>query len=176
MSRYYTYLISSLPALQIPAKAPFSRENFLERCQGLIPDEEIKILRQVFTQEAYTLNSGASEVLKRWSVFDLSLRNELAKARASRLKIDPLRFVRGQENAEAEITHIAMSAFRNTSILEAEKFLDQKRWEFLDALSLRRYFDLDVLIIYALKLTILTRWDDILSADKTQLFTEVLAQ
>jgi hypothetical protein len=59
-----------------------------------------------------------------------------------------------------------MAAYRSASILEAEKILDQARWNFLDALSFGHYFDFDYLLVYGLKLKILERWEKIQKADK----------
>ena len=68
-----------------------------------------------------------------------------------------------------------MTAYRNTSILEAEKILDQARWNFLEALSFGHYFDFDYLLVYGLKLAILARWDKIQKADKEQLLNAAVA-
>lgn len=161
MASFYTYLISSLPMLHFGAKPPFSFEKFLEICRDKIPDEEIVLLK---------ITSH-----KKWHSFDTALRNELVKIRAQRKHIDPLKYIRGDSYTEPSIAHIAMNAYRNTSILEAEKMLEQARWQMLDELAVGHYFDLDVLIIYALKLLILERWERIRSSDKSQLLEGVLS-
>jgi len=66
-----------------------------------------------------------------------------------------------------------MVAYKTPSILEAEKTLDQARWEFLDSLSIGHYFDFNYLLSYLLKLKILERWDRIQRADKERLFNQV---
>ena len=169
MPAYYIYLISSLPMLNFSAKAPFSLEDFFTRCKNLIPEKEFEILCSVCKQDSYFLVTQSSDSLKQWANFEIALRNELVRARASRKKIDPLKFLRLPDWPQAEISHLAMAAYRSTSILEAEKILDQARWNFLEALSLGHYFDFDYLLIYGLKLTILERWDKIQKADKEQL-------
>lgn len=117
----------------------------------------------------------AEGTLKKWVNFEVALRNELVRARAARRKIDPLKFIRLPDHPEAHISHVALAAYRSTSILEAEKILDQERWNFLEYLSFGHYFDFDYLLIYALKLKILERWDKIQKADKQLLFNrEVL--
>ena len=67
-----------------------------------------------------------------------------------------------------------MAAYKSTSILEAEKILDQARWEFLESLSFGHYFDFDLLLGYLLKLKILERWDKVQRADKERLFNQVV--
>ena len=169
MPAYYTYLISNLPMLQFSGKAPFSLEDLFAKCHNLIPENELGILRRTCQQDAYSLADQNNDTLKHWINFDVALRNELVRARAGRKKIDPLKFLRLPDSVQAEISHLALAAYRNTSILEAEKILDQARWNFLEALSFGHYFDFDYLLIYGLKLTILERWEKIQKADKEKL-------
>ena len=67
-----------------------------------------------------------------------------------------------------------MSANMHTSVLDAEKTLDEIRWKVLEELSTGHYFDLDLLITYAYKLLILQRWENIRNADKTILLEQAL--
>lgn len=160
---YYTYLISSLPMLHFGMKPPFSFEKFIQRCQGLIPEAEIKALK-----------SGVG--LEQWQAFDKELRNELVRVRAARKHKAPEKYLRKDGYVSPYIVHIAMSAIRNTSILEAEKILDEERWQALDGLSFGHYFDLDFLLIYAQKLLILERWARIRLADKPDLLKQALSE
>ena len=103
--------------------------------------------------------------LHKWRIFDTALRNELVKIRAARLGRDQENYLRCDGYTEPAISRIAMNAHRNPSILEAERMLDEERWHLLDELSLGHYFDLDLLVIYAIKLLILERWQRIRAAD-----------
>ena len=174
MPAYYTYLISSLPMLNFSAKPPFSSEDFFTKCKNLIPEKEFEILRSVCGKDSYSLATQSIDSLKQWANFEIALRNELVRARAGRKKIDPLKFLRFPDSPQAEISHVAMTAYRSTSILEAEKMLDQARWNFLEALSFGHYFDFDYLLVYGLKLKILERWDKIQKADKEHLLNAVV--
>jgi len=175
MGAYYVYLVSSLPALNFSSPPPFREKDFFLKCQGLIPEKDIEILRGA-CDTFYNLESQPKiEGLNRWTKFELSLRNELVRARASRKKIDPLLFVRQPDESEAYASHVAMAAYRCTSLLEGEKILDQARWDFLDFLSFGHYFDFDFLLSYVLKLKILERWDKIERADKESLFSQTIA-
>lgn len=157
--------------LHFGAKPPFAFERFLEICKDKIQEADIDLLR--LAQESYTYD-GSQPTLKKWRAFEIALRNELVKIRASRKHIDSLQYLRGDEYIEPYIAHIAMNAHRTLSILEAEKLLDQERWHALDELAVGHYFDLDSLIVYALKLLILERWQRINSADKPRLLREAL--
>ena len=155
--------------LNFSAKAPFSLEDLFVKCHNLIPENELGILRRTCKQGAYSLVDQNNDTLKHWVNFDVALRNELVRARAGRKKIDPFKFLRLPDSPQAAISHLAMAAYRSNSILEAEKILDQARWNFLEGLSFGHYFDFDYLLVYGLKLTILERWDKIQKADKEQL-------
>ena len=171
MPNYYIYLISSLPMLHFGTKPPFSFEKFLENCRDKIADADIDCIR--LAKEAYAYQ-GEEPTLKKWSAFEVALRNELVKIRAVRKHIDPLKYTRGDGYIEPYITRIAMNASRNPAILEAEKGLDQGRWRALDELAVGHYFDLDFLLTYALKLLILERWQRINSVDKPSLLNGVI--
>ena len=121
MPAYYTYLISSLPALSFLNKMPFSVDEFFVKCQGLIPESEIKLLDGICCEEACSLEAVPVDTLKKWINFQVALKNELVRVRASRKKIDPLKFIRLPDFPELQISHTALAAYRSNSILEAEK-------------------------------------------------------
>lgn len=174
MGAYYTYLISSLPMLNFFAKPAISLKEFFAQCQNLIPPEELEILHNACNQEAYLLDTSNDRASGKWANFEIALRNELVRLRARRKKTDSLRFERPSDYYEAIITHTATLAYRSSSPLEAEKILDQLRWEFLETLSLGHYFDFDSLFVYALKLKILERWEKIKNSDTSRLFNTAL--
>ncbi len=173
MASFYTYLISSLPMLHFGARPPFSFEKFLLRCEGLIPQEDFRVIKNLAKQDTH---KGPKAVIKKWVDFDTTLRNELVKLRASRKKIDPVKYLRPDGYAGPSFYHIALAAQRNPSPLEGERLLDLERWNFLEGVSFGHYFDSDVLIIYAYKLLILERWERINSADNNKILDETLAE
>ncbi|MDP3143314.1 MAG: DUF2764 family protein [Candidatus Omnitrophota bacterium] len=173
MPSYHTYLISSLPMLHFSIKPPFSFGRFMEICQDLIPEEELTVLKKSsLVEEAIPKNFHPT--LKRWHAFDVALRNELVKIRAGRKHIEPAKYLRQDGFVEPAVSHLAMNAARNPSLLEAERMLDLERWRMLDELAAGHYFDLDFLIVYARKLLILERWERIRSADKAKALEAVL--
>lgn len=175
MAGYYPYLISSLPMLHFGMKPPFSSEKFLEICRHFIPDADIEAIKKSAISGEY-IATEIQPTLKKWQDFDTFLRNELVKIRSLHKHIALEKNLRPDGYVEAYIIHLAASVHRTPDILEAEKLLDQGRWYFLDALSFSHYFDLDFLLIYALKLFILERWDKIMTADKEAVLEETLAK
>ena|SRR3990167_3527028 len=175
MVHLYTYLISSLPMLNFGAKPPFTFEKFIAICSKLIPEKDTGTLTSIPKIDP-GLYKGAHPTLKKWEDFEIVLRNELVKVRSGHKHIDPLQYLRKTAYLDSSLAHSAMNIHRNTSILEAEKALDLERWHFLEGLNFGHYFDLDFLIVYALKLLILERWEKIYSADKAKLLEETLAR
>lgn len=166
MPAYYTYLISSLPSLVFGGEPPFSFAEFLALCRPLITEKDFDILREP--------SETSRPTLEKWREFDTTLRNELVKVRASRKKIDPAKYLQRDGFVDPYISHAAINAYRNPSLLEGETMLDQARWRRLDELCAGHYFDLDFLIIYAHKLRILERWQRIKTADGPLLLEGVL--
>jgi hypothetical protein len=171
MPSFYIYLISSLPMLHFGIKPPFSLARFIEICKDKIPDADIEVIKLIAEDNVY---KGPQATLKQWAAFDIALKNELVKIRASRKHLDPLKYIRGEEYTEPYIAHLAINAYRASSILEAEKILDEARWQRLEELATGHYFDLDFLIVYAFKLLLLERWQRVNSADKPKLLEETL--
>lgn len=164
MPGYYIYLISSLPMLQFGAKPPFSMEKFLSVCADLICEKDLEALK----------NSLKNEGDSRYQDFETALRNELVRIRAHRKHLDASDFLRRDGYADQWISHIAAGACRNPSVIDAERTLDLDRWRFLDELSVGHYFDLELLMIYARKLSILERWERVRMAHTGKLLEEVL--
>jgi len=164
MPGYYIYLISSLPTLHFGAKPPFSMEKLFSSCEGLISAEDMETLKDSIG------DFGAGG----YHDFENSLRNELVKIRAHRKHLEAAKFLRNDGYADQWITHIAATACRNPSVMDAEKTLDIDRWRFLDELSAGHYFDLELLMIYARKLAILERWERTRTADANKLLEGVL--
>ncbi len=166
-------MMSSLPMLHFGMRPPFSLSKFKELCRGLIPEKDLEVIGFALQKEIRYYKE-MPYVLKEWVTFDTTLRNELAKIRAGHRKEDPSRYTRESGHVEISLMHIASNAARNPSLLEAERMLDTERWRKLEELSSGHYFDLEILVIYALKLGILERWENIRSADKTRLIEETL--
>jgi len=174
MRGYYVYLISSLPMLHFGSKPPFSFERFIQTCRDLLPQADIKVLEASSIYGEYDYNTD-QPTLKNWQEFDTALRNELVKIRTARKHLQPAGYLRRERYAQPYIAHIAMNAYRNTSLLEAERMLDQERWRALDDICVGHFFDLDFLVVYAHKLLILQRWESIRSRDRSAALEEAIA-
>lgn len=160
--------------LQFGGKPPFSFERFIEMCRDHVPGEDLAQVKQC-ADDAFIQKAQSQPALAQWAVFETSLRNELVRIRAGRKKIDGSKYLRAEGSGDVAMYHRAMASHRILSPVESEKFLDGERWLRLEELSLGHFFDCDALIVYALKLRILLRWDIIDRADKQEALERILA-
>lgn len=161
--------------LNFGMKPPLSFDRLIDTCKGLVSDKDIETLQAVVVPDGDQGGHAGNQALMKWRSFDTMLRNELVTIRAQRKKEDPAKYLRQDGSPESTYAaHLAINAYRKPSILEAEKTLDLERWHSLDELASGHYFDLDALVVYALKLMILVKWDAIRTADKKRLLEEVL--
>jgi hypothetical protein len=173
MPAAYTYLLSSLPALFFNARAPFSYDRFLEQCAGLIPAQGYALLEAIGNGTVLSL-PRARGVLEQWVSFETALRNELVRLRADRIKAEPQRFLRGEAPHLPDVHTAASNAYRMPSVLDTEKSLDAYRWQKLEELGFGHFFDFDALIVYALKLMIVARWDSVSKADSAEVLRKTI--
>ena len=174
MPDFYAYLIASLPQLNFGMQPPFSYERFLEICHQFIPEKDFHLLGTLPKPEQYSVKDKRYRIIRKWTEFETALRNELVLIRASRKHVDPAMYLRTDGYRGSSLAPVVRAANTNTSILDAEKTLDEIRWKALDELATGHYFDLELLITYACKLLILQRWENIRSADRTILLEQAL--
>jgi len=174
MADFYPYLIASLPMLHFGMKPPFSFERFLDVCRLLIPEKDFQLLRTLPQPEHYFEKSKRHPIIEKWIEFDVALRNELVRIRATKKHIEPATYLRPEGYSGSSIAPVVVAANINTTIPDAEKILDETRWKVLEELATGHYFDLVVLITYAYKLLILQRWENIRSTDGSILLEQAL--
>ncbi|HDP16286.1 MAG TPA: DUF2764 family protein [Candidatus Omnitrophica bacterium] len=171
MTQYY-YLIASLPVLEFAAKAPFSYEEFLSRCDGQLSPED----REAVDRAVTMLRHDAAEkyrAVAEWDAFETSLKNEIARVRAEKYSKDPFKYIRGEHYYDPFTAGLAQWAVNQDSPMEAELFLDRARWEKLEEIKNGHYFDIDYLIAYAIQLRILIRWGRINSEGGMQVLADM---
>lgn len=174
MADFYPYLIASLPMLHIGMRPPFPFKRFLEVCHEFIPEKDFRVLSNLPQTEQYSEKDKRPSIIQKWIEFDSALRNELVKIRAARKHADPATYLYPDNYSGSSLGTIASAVNVSTSILEAEKILDEARWKALEEFAIGHYFDLDLLITYAYKLLILQRWENIRNAEGSVLLEVVL--
>jgi len=173
MANYYAYFVSSLPGLRFGSKPPFPLNRLIDMAAGLLSDGDTEILKTISDGDTFSWKT-TRPIIRKWQAFETALRNELVRIRAARMRVDPLKYMRHENETDIAINHMAINAYRAPNILESERMLDEARWRVLDELVSGHYFDLDVVLAYALKLSILEKWERIRSADKTLLLENAM--
>jgi hypothetical protein len=174
MADFYPYLIASLPMLHFGMKPPFSFERFLEVCRPFTPERDYHVILTLPQSQQYPQSGEKNLFVRRWVAFDTALRNELVRVRAAKKHVDPAAYLRPAEYEGPSLAPSVLAAGAHPSILDAEKTLDETRWDALNELVTGHYFDLDVLITYAYQLLILERWENIRNADGKTLLSQLL--
>lgn len=151
MNLYY-YTVASLPALRPKEKSPLTLDRLLEQASEFLTPQDFEILQSVNLIPTDSL----VPFLQSWASWERGLRGQLAQLRAQRL---------GQTWQAPEGSplfgweDLARGALQKESPLEAEYFLDDLRWQYLDQSTWNEHFTLNWLMSYSLKLQILLRQD-----------------
>jgi len=154
-SSYY-YFVASLPHLSFSQTKPISYEHFLSLCASFLHANDFDIIKSISLAAAGG-KADSLDSMKKWTAWDRALRWELGRLRAAKLD----RQIAAHENADNSIaSHAAMVAkeiFALSAPLDADEQIDRARWEYVELLEFGRYFDIEWLALYSLKLHILER-------------------
>lgn len=154
MSFYY-YAGAALPMLFFGESAPINEETFLELCREQLKKADYIQLTDA-TIDNYNVKQISNPVTQMWRKWEVSIRNELAKLRAQEKGKDPEPYIIESESVLGHF-ELAKETLSNTSPYEAETALYEARWNYLEELGTNRFFTLESLIVYYLKLQILEK-------------------
>ena len=145
MQNKYYYLVASLPNLKFGDEPPISRERFAEECAKWLTERDMAVLRAAAIRCTPARCDGVS-LLSKWKDFEGGFREALALTRSARKK-----------GEEPKMTEDVRAVMAQEDPLGMEKFLEKRRWDFLDDIAHEYFFDLNRLIVYHLQLQILER-------------------
>jgi len=155
MKEQYYYVITSLPYLSVNEKPPIRKDDFLSVCKRYLKTDDFKILRSIDLSEV-EYDKAPLDIIRRFFSWESGVRNALVKLRAERLGLDSDDFIRG-DISDHSTGYFAEEAFNADSPLTAEDILNKARWKYLDDLEFGHYFDIEILVIFFIKLQILER-------------------
>jgi len=171
MSTAYYYFAASLPMIVFGEPAPFSVENFLEDCERLLSPADLADIQLIWNPDPGVI--ARNRLVRAWLSFDHDFRNEMAWFRANEFNKDADEYLRGIRSFDPQIVEALAQAAKAGNPLEAEKILDQLRWNRIEDLARGHFFDMDILAAYALKLKILARYEVIASDQGAKHFEEL---
>ena len=182
MAEYY--LISQLPSLDGISEnmpIPIDEKQFLELCSRFLNKKALNELNKTTLIPSKAHEKSSSDLIEKWNDGERNLRFALAKLRADKMNKN---FNGIPQSFPIDILQVARNAMEFESPMEAEKFLNNWRLEFLETLRPMDSFSEEFVFYYALKLKLIERirkfdiqsgeaayrkiYDSIMSENKTE--------
>lgn len=150
MAKYY-YLISSLPMLSLENEPAISYQDFLSRCREQLSDSDFKELEKA----VFSKTDGARHpLMRRWEHYINDVNSILKDERSRKLGWETEGFSNVNNPALRDRIHRASFSMNP---LEGEKEILAIYFDFLDSCGSSDPFDVEALMIYALKIQIIER-------------------
>ena len=144
MDRHY-YLVAQLPMLAFDRAPAITVEGFLAEAEKWLSAREYDVLSRVDIADTSVAKDDPA-ALRRFKQFEFGLQSELALWRKTR----------GTEQ-EYRPAGFSVAALTDDTPLEVEIRMLRWRWDHVDEEEREHNFDLELLILYFLKLQILGR-------------------
>ena len=155
MAEYY--LISQLPSLDglnETAPLPITSERFSELCQRFLGKKAQIESKKLTLAPSRNPEKSSSSLIERWNEGERNLRLALAKLRADKLN---KHFDADTQSFSPVLLQAVRTAIEIESPMEAEKFLNKYRLDFLETLRPMDSFSEEFIYYYGLKLKLIER-------------------
>lgn len=151
--RNYYYTVAALETIRLGEKITISEEYFLQLAEDTMDAKDYQVLLK--SRWGLTEPTGFS-FADRILSWEKELRLELAKARISKLPFDTSPNLQDSDGSYNLLEQVR-AVMALDSPLEAERYLDQLRWNFIEEMGACHFFDLEALVVYYLKLQLAMR-------------------
>ncbi len=155
MAEYY--LISQLPSLDginENTPLPITSERFEELCGRFLGKKAQEELKKTTLLPSRNPEKSASALIEKWNEGESRLRLALARLRAEKMS---KHFDAETQSFPAGLLQAARTAVEYESPMEAEKFLNKYRLDFLETLRPMDSFSEEYVYYYGLKLRLIER-------------------
>ncbi len=155
MAEYY--FISQLPSLDGIAEntpVPITEERFAELCERFLGKKALDKIKDITLSPSKSAESTGSKLIDAWNENERALRFALGKVRAEKLKKP---FDTENRILLAEHTKVAGTAIDIENPMEAEKYLNSYRLEFLETVRPMDSFSKEYIFYYGIRLKLLLR-------------------
>lgn len=161
MAQYY-YAVATLPSLSLEETSYLSIESFCEFMKEQLTEADYDALSRASIDPPEDFGSMPPAYVT-YARFVLGLRNALAKERASRFGWELEEHLRYDDRGESGMNETdpmirAREALNAENPFRAEETLIRGQWALLDELEVGRFFNIDKLIIYYLRLQLCERY------------------
>ena len=153
MAEYY--FVSQLPSLDAVNEnmpLPITEERFFELCKRFLGKKAFSEYEQLKLFPSRDFDISSSRLINAWNEGERNLRLALGKVRAERLKKS---FDTENNILPAQLLKAAQTAAETENPMEAEKFLNNYRLDFLETLRPMDTFSEDFVFYYAIKLKLI---------------------
>lgn len=154
MSEYY--LVSQLPSLDGISEnmsLPITEERFFELCNQVAGKRIQNEINKMTLLPSKNYEKSSSSLIENWNNGERNLRLALAKVRTDKMKKS---FDIENDVLSSELLKIANAAIEIESPLEAERFLNNYRLEFLESLRPMDNFSEEFVYYYGLRLKLIS--------------------
>ncbi|MBE6813286.1 MAG: DUF2764 family protein [Ruminococcaceae bacterium] len=155
MAEYY--LISQLPSLDglaENANLPITHDRFLQLCEQLLNKKALAEMAKITLNPPRDGEKTASAVVSQWLENERMLRLALGKLRADKMNKP---FDCELQAFPAAVQQAARTAIEIENPMDAEKFLNRRRLDFLESLRPTDAFSQEFVFYFSLKLRLLER-------------------
>ncbi len=155
MNQYY--LISQLPSLECISEStplPITEERFYELCNRFLSKKALKALNGLTLVPSRNAEKSGNKLIDEWNNGERMLRLALGIVRADKLKKS---FDTDNDYIPADLLQAARTATETGDPLEAERFLNRFRLQFLESLRPADAFSEESVFYYGLKLKLILR-------------------
>ncbi len=174
MARIYPYLSAGLPVLSLQADVKgFDYAQLYDQVLQNLSAGDAKLLRFLSTglesqaQTPYLYIAAAknkSRFIREYFAYDRLLRNAGACIAAEKIGVEPNEYLVGTEYPETIPADIKQ-VLDMPDLLERERKIDALRWEKVSEITIFNYLDIDYLLAFIVKASLINRW---LVLDKTK--------
>lgn len=155
MAEYY--LISQLPSLDginENTPLPITSERFEELCRRFLGKKAQSVLGKLTLAPPRNPETVSSALVEKWNEGERSLRIALAKLRAEKMNKS---FNDDNKSFSPVLLQAVRTAVETENPMEAEKFLNKYRLDFLETLRPTDSFSEEFVFYYGLKLRLIER-------------------
>lgn len=163
MAQYY-YAVATLPTLSLEETSYLSIESFCEFMEEQLTEQDYAYLSRSSLDPPEDFGDMPKAYVT-FARFVIGLRNALSKERAGELGWELEEHLRLNDRGESGLTEPeamirAREALNAENPLRAEEAIIRAQWAILDELEVGRFFSIEKLIIYYLRLQLCERFGD----------------
>lgn len=149
MAQYY-YFLSSLPLLDFDESPPLNVSSFLAQAHVMLSERDYALLESVLLDRDCEFSTPFVSYVREWF---RAFYNALVVFRASRLGLNGEKWLRGMP--DGYFIEKVRPVFQHDSAVGKQEALYRLIWSFLDECGVGHFFDLETLIVYGLRLSLL---------------------